>query len=164
MRIIKDKKVKAFTLTEVVLYLGLFGFIFTSIISYFFVTDEFNKRDIRQVEISKNAVFIVEHLDETFTRAKSIDVANSIFDNNVGTLSIIRSDNSTIRYSLSNNRIIALTTSSNFISGKDMIISVFRFERIVDNGITVGVRFILNISSSKTASATRNVTYTYVLK
>lgn len=164
MKLIKNKKIKAFTIAEIVLYLGLFAFIFTSIITFFLVTDEFNKSDRYQIEISKNSVFITEHLDETFEDAKSIDVINSVFDNDVGTLSVVRSDDSTIRYSVSNNRIIALTTSENFISGRDMIINIFKFQQIVEEGVTVGVRFELDISSAKSSRANRNITYTYVLK
>lgn len=162
--LIRKSKVKAFTLVEVILYVGLFGFIFTTIISFFLVTDEFNKNDKYQIDVAKSALFVVEHLEETFNNAKSIDIANSTFDNNIGILTVVKDDNSTVRYSVSNNRIIVLTSTSNFISPVDIVINKFRFEQVIDNGVIKGVRFDLDISSAKRDRINKNIVYTYVIQ
>lgn len=163
-KLVSKKNIKAFTLVEVILYIGLFGFIFTTIISFFLVTDEFNKNDKYQIDVAKSAIFVMEHLEESFKNTKSVDSVNSTFDNDNGVLTLVRDDNSTIRYSVSNNRIIALTSTSNFISPGDMIINKFRFVRVVENGITRGVRFELGIASTKSNRINKNIVYTYVIQ
>ena len=157
-------KLKGYTLVEVVLYLGLFAFIFTTLITFSLAISEFNRKDKYQVDLSKATLFIGEHMEESFKEAKSIDVINSIFDSNIGALSLTKFDNSTVKYRVVDNRIIFNNGSDKFISPDDLLINQFMFEQIIEDGSLVGVRLNLNISTGVGINVTKDITYIYVLQ
>jgi len=160
----QSKKLKGTTLIEIVIYLGLFGFIFTTIILFFYAISEFNRNNKYTIDVEKQSIFVVEHLEESFKKANTIDQLNSQFDSDNGSLTLIKSDGSTIKYSISNNRVLSTTTTTDYLTSADFTITKLRFEKVLNGTTLIGVKFELTLNSVKVPRISKDITYTYVLQ
>ncbi len=154
---------KAFTLVEVILYIGLFGFIFTTIISFVFIISDLNNRNKYQIETEKAALFVTENIEEAFRTIKSIDTNNSVFDSDTGTLVLVQSDNSTSIYHVQNGRLIVDTDSANNITGSNVVVTKFKLQRIMEGSSVNGVILDFSVASNKNLNITSDISDTYII-
>lgn len=81
-----SKKLKAITLVETIIYLVLFGIIFTTIFQFVFTIQDGNKKSLSMDILEKNRIFISQHLQDSFTNSTEIDDTLSTFENDRGVL------------------------------------------------------------------------------
>lgn len=141
---------KAFTLIETLLYLALFSIIFFSVVTFTISITESNSRAEYKNAVEKNAIYVSEHLAESFALYSTIDSATTIFD----------SDNSILRlgtgadykqYSVSSGmfRVTQPTTSYDLLDSMVQV-TQFRVVEVLDSrSVRVGARITMTFVSKK---------------
>ena len=155
------KKVKAFTIIETVIYLGIFAFIFIAVVQFYFTVARGNQLAGERNEIQKAIIFLDQHMKSSFESSVDVDTLNSTFNNDNGVLSL-NTTSGYVEYSVSSNRILfdENGTFSDYVTTDDFIITKFYLEEIEDSdSIVVGVKLTLDISSRVLPDT---VTETYV--
>lgn len=160
----KIKKINAFTLTETVIYLGIFGFIFVAVMQFFYTISAGNSVASEQNNMQKVSLFINEHINEKFIDVENIDVSNSTFQDDNGVLRLI-TNTGYMQYSLSNGQIVFDEDGiTDFISPDIYSISKFRFDHIEDSEMNVvGIRLEVQIDSKKLNDIFEKIETSYVL-
>jgi hypothetical protein len=158
-------KLSGITLSEVLIYLGLFALVFTGIIQFLLFIGTTNKTTEEKHELEKTFIFIDEHIAETVEIASSIDEANSTFDSNNGKVRF-NITGGYAEYSISNNRLnYNLNGTSTFISPNNYRVSQFRNEKILDSINNVsGIRTTITIYVNNNSSFTRTYETAYTIQ
>jgi len=154
---------KAVTLIEIILYLALFGVIFTSILSFASNVDDVNQFTKSNYNFDKQIVFFDQHLKNSFNQTMGIDASGSVFNSDNGMI-ILNTSTSTITYRLENSRIIVSAAAANdFISQVDVDINKFYIEPITmgSEETIKGVRILLEMSKD---NAKRSISASYIVQ
>jgi len=165
MKLILRKKIRAFSLVEVLIYIGIFGAFIIGIVEFAIATTDFNRNAESYVGIERSLVFVNSHINETFRKVKSIDDGNSTFNNVLGVLALTDSG-ITWRYQISQNRLMVTTEGQNFfITPADVQVTRFLVERVnnTKTGNIEGVRVTIDVRSTKNTLLTRSTTTSYTL-
>ena len=142
------RRIKGISLVETVLYVALFGVIFSAIIGFSLTIGESNRNANLRNSIERDAVFLDEHITESFLISDNIDKAVTIFNQNAGRIKIYSATNS-FTYSLSNGRLIINRNGvQNYLTGTDVNVSEFLIEEVLSpTGTTTGVRISFEINA-----------------
>lgn len=162
--VIKDK-VSGITLTEVLVYLGVFAIVFLGIIQFLFYVGENNSEAEEKHELQKSIILIDEHLNNSFKASSTINEASSIFANDNGTIRLEEAA-TYIEYSIVNGRLNFNNNGvSTSVSPAIYDITKFRLEKILDSQDNlVGVRVEYEIVSTKNSNLIREFQTSYLLK
>ncbi|MFW5702685.1 MAG: PulJ/GspJ family protein [Candidatus Dojkabacteria bacterium] len=98
MNRVKISRIKGLTLTEVLVYLAVFGAIFAVVLQFALDIQESNNRSLERAQLEKYSVFLDQHLEESFADSVVVDVAASQFEIDSGALALSTADNETILY------------------------------------------------------------------
>ena len=144
------KKLKALSLVETVIYLALFGIVFTGIIDFSInVSQNFQAAEgLTQTE--KTKIFIFEHFQDSFNSSLTIDTVNSIFNNDSGKLRITNKTGY-LEYSILNNDLLFSVNGSANSSLTNSRVDVTRFflEEVKVKNVTYGVRITMAVNFVK---------------
>lgn len=155
------QNIKATTLVETILYLGLFAIIFIVIIQFAFTIGDATDRASAQNELQRNLIFINEHLEETIRSSVAVDDTNTTFSDPDGTLRLTR-ESGYLEYTV-NNGVLTLSDGTNTydLSSPRLNLSQFQIERIDNRDGSIGgvqVTFVIN-SNKKNVSRTIQSNY-----
>ena len=156
-------KLKGITLMETLVYLALFGVIFTAMVQFSIsVAQSTHSAELRQ-HIERAKVFVLQHVDDSFGKANSIDLLNTVLDNDNGKVRLLNSGGF-YEYSLSsgtlhfnhNDTISDLTNSK-------VNVDRFYLQAVEVKTDTVGIRMTLQLSS-KTGNETETIESLFIVK
>jgi hypothetical protein len=160
----RSRNILAFTLLETILYLALFGMIFTSIVQFGITMAENNRIAEYRNQVSRAATFITTDLLSKFKRGQSITAAQSIFDNDVGKVVLVQ-PSATYTYTMASGRLtLGNGTVTDYISSPDVTVTQFRVEPVytpAPASALIGARITLGLRHSKSALSTQTLTSFY---
>lgn len=167
MNLRKIKKLKGITLVETLVYLVLFGLIFTSIMQYIFTVGDNNQKADFRKELEKETILINQHINDTFLQGTYIEAANTAFINNNGKIRVVNAIGQTIDYYLNNNRLIVNRNGiTSYLTGQDFYVNKFYIEQIQKTGSSTvtGAKITFEIWAIKMTSAKNSFTSSFSLK
>jgi len=155
---------KAMTLVELVVYLALFGLIFLSIMQFVLATNQNNDTARGRNLIEKNAIFVLRHLEQSFSSVQTIDEVNSIFDVDQGKL-ILNTNEGTKEYQISSGQLKYTFDGNDF----DLIqpgfeATNFKIEKILNNGNQlVGVLITITMDSVNILNVNKTISSSFLI-
>jgi hypothetical protein len=158
----KSIKLTAFTLIETVLYLALFNVIFLSVIGFTISMTESNRKAEYANAIEKNAIFISEHVQQTFSKANAIDAPNTTYLDSNGKIRL-QVLGGFKEYSLLNGVVVVGNgTTITPISDSLVTITSFFVEPVTTStGLQTGAKITINFSASKFPTITKSISSYY---
>lgn len=143
-------KKSAFTLLELVVYMGVFSIVFIVVVQFGFNVAEANKSASSTLEIERTTTLISQHFTETFETYDEIDQLLSDVDN----AERVRFVNNTsyIEYRIENSRFLVERDGvENFITKLDFSIQNLDFEYIFSQDLTqvIGLSIDYRVQSNK---------------
>lgn len=163
--IIKSKsKLRAFTLTELLVYLAIFGILFASMMQFLFYVERSSNKAYYRSEMDKFALFLDERLKEDLQTADSIDTVNSTFDDDAGVLVLsVGAANET--FTVTNGTLtVDRGVGNSILTAPSYNVDRFYVERVNDNiGDVKGVRITIELSSRIEQDTFKTITNFYAL-
>jgi hypothetical protein len=153
---------KAFTLIETTLYLALFNVIFLSVIGFTISITDSNRKAEYSNSIEKNAIFVSEHIQNTFSQSNSIDAVNTVYLQVNGKIRLI-TKNGYKEYSLSNGVLQVGNGSTTLpISDSKVNVTSFYIEPVSSvTGVQTGAKITIKFTASKYQTVTKSITSYY---
>lgn len=162
-------KYKGITAVETVIYLAIFSAIFITMIQYMFSIGKNNQLAEDTINLEKNALFITQHMRDSFMTAESINVASSTFNNDSGVMVLNLDDSANppnVQYLISSNRAKFRNSAGQNIdiTQTDILITRLRFEEILDSDDNlVGARAIYTLISEDT-NVTKDFETSFIIR
>lgn len=160
---IKNTKLKAVTLIEVLIYLALFAIIFTVVLGFAFNVDDINQFTKSNYNFDKQIIFLDQHMRDSFNKSVSIDSANSIFNVDGGKV-VINTSNGAVSYRLDNSRLIYTKDSvDHIVSQVDVNVDSFYIEPVMmaSSGGVNGIKLTVELSKD---NAQRSISTSYIVQ
>jgi len=155
---------KGFTLIETLVYLALFGAIFTSVISFVITVSGYNNSVEQRNEINIETLFINEHISDSFKKGTTIDTVNSTFNSDNGVLRINVSGGY-VEYSIVNSRLNFKSNLVNYyLTDSKFSLSKLNFKKVLDsNNNVVGIKTSIYMSYPKDSKVNKTIDTFYRL-
>lgn len=156
---------KAMTLVELVVYLALFGLIFLSIMQFVMATNQNNDTARGRNLMEKNTIFLLRHLEQSFSTVQSIDEVNSMFDVEQGKL-ILNTNQGNKEYQMSSGQLIYSFDGNQY----DLIqpgfeATNFKIEKILNNdNQLVGVLITITMDSINILNVNKTISSSFLIK
>ena len=143
-------KEQGITLIEVVIYLALFAILFVVVVEFTLAVSERNRNARARTEVERSLIFALEHIEDAFDNAQSIDAGSSIFHSDNGVL-VLTVSGEQVMYSLTADTLEYSRTAGSFnLTGPRISVDVFRLEEILDeSSAVIGARITLLFSSTE---------------
>ena len=158
-------RLKAFTLVETILYLGLFNVIFFAVITLTISLSQNNSASEYKNAIEKNTMFVTEHLTDTFSKGLTVDSANSTFATNLGKVRVT-SATGYMQYTVSNGK-LTVTNGTNTYELTDKFVNVTMFQVdpvIVLPNTIVGAKIKVTFVSQKYPNLNKTIESYYAFR
>ncbi|MCC7303863.1 hypothetical protein IT418_00375 [bacterium] len=158
-------KLKAFTLIETILYLALFNIIFFAVITWSIALSQSNRNAEYKNAVEKNAIFLSEHLKDTFKGGISVDSANSTFDATSGKIRVNLSSGF-LEYTLVDNK-VTVTNGTTTFDLTDRFVHVTKFTVspvIIPPSTIVGANITLTFVAEKYPTNTKTIQSYYAFR
>lgn len=139
---------KGFTLVETLVYIAIFTVFFATIIQFSLSIEESNRIANLRKLLSNNSIYLVNHINDTFSKSQVIEESLSIFDSNSSKI-YLRNGVTTFEYIKSQNQIVFKRSGVSSELNYDGV----RLDRFVANKITDNSNDILGIRISATLVA-----------
>lgn len=158
-------KLKAVTLIESLIYLGIFAFIFITIMQFVFNVGETVQIASDRNEMEQTSIFIDMHILESFTKANSIDLLNSTLTNNNGKLRLTKVNGNYMEYSILNERINFSDNGTNYyLTSQDMIVDRMYLERVNDvQGDIIGIKTTIDFVAAENPGNVKTLVTSFLL-
>lgn len=146
----KLKKKNAFTLLELVVYMGVFSIVFIVVVQFGFNVAEANKAASSTLEIERTTTLISQHFTETFKDYNEIDQILSDVSNDERMRFI--NNTSYIEYRIENSRFLVERDGvENFLTKIDFAIQNLDFEYIFNQDLSeiIGLSIDYRVQSNK---------------
>lgn len=91
----KMKKIKGFSLVELIVYIGIIALVSTSLMMFSIALSNSRQKALAASEVEANAKIVLNYLSRTIRSARAIDDANSLFAANQGRLALWLGPNNT---------------------------------------------------------------------
>lgn len=142
------KKLAGITLIELMLYIAIFGALFTSVTYLYITISQGNSMTEDSLEINKNIIFVTEHLNQTFSDVVSISSGGSTFDNDNGVL-LVNNGTTNLTYQINNQHLQYNDGSQNYYLNTELLtIDRFYLQRIEDSASNlIGVKVTFRLTS-----------------
>ncbi len=162
---IKKNVHKGMTLIETLIYVALFGLIFSSMIGYFMMISESNANSRLKLDVHKNMIFISEHINNSFDTFESIDLTNTTLDNDLGKIRLVKGA-STIDYIIEGDRLKVVRDGvGTYVLANKFKAESFRVERVNSStNAVVGARIKFTFSSLKKNTVKDTLESMYLFK
>jgi hypothetical protein len=140
----------AMTFIEVLLYLGLFSVFFIAMLQLLFFIRDKHETASQNMKLQRNKMFIYEHLNQSFQEASDIDDANSLFNDNNGTLQLINPDGSILNYELES-QILKVDRAGvvSSISYPEYQVEQFNLEPVTTDSDVTGIKATITLDNEK---------------
>lgn len=158
-------KLKAFTLIETILYLALFNVIFFAVITWGITLTQSNRNAEYKNAIEKNAIFLSEHLGDTFKRGVSVDAANSDFNVSTGKVRVNLASGY-LEYENVNN-VIKVTNGTSSFDLTDRFVQVTNFTVspvIIAPNTIIGANITITFVAEKFPTLTKTIQSYYAFR
>lgn len=157
------KTYEGLTLVETILYLALFAIIFFTVMQFVLAIGENNRRAMARSRVETSQIFVLEHLQESFAVAESVNDVGSLFDDDSGVL-LLNLPSGSRQYSLNNGRIMYESGGVSVpLTAPDVVVSRFYLEEVLNAAsATVGVRFTIVITTEE-ADAIETIVTAYII-
>ncbi|MFQ5492694.1 MAG: hypothetical protein ACE5DX_00850 [Candidatus Dojkabacteria bacterium] len=159
------KQLKGITLIESLVYLAVFGVMFFAVMQFVFTVIDSNRRANSINEIDKAAIFINQHINDSFDTASSVNTGLSTFDDNNGVLRL-NVTGGYIEYNLDSDRLNFDNNgvTSSYLSPLGLELSSFFVEQIQDKESNViGARITTTVIAPKETDISKTITTSYTL-
>lgn len=158
-------RLKAFTLVETILYLALFNVIFFSVITWAIALTQSNRNAEYKNAVEKNAIFLSEHLKDTFQKGISVDQANSTFNVPNGKVRIVNASGYMEYFTTSNKLVVTNGTGTFDLTDKFVNITNFTVSPvIVPPNTVVGANITITITAEKFPTLTKTIQSYYAYR
>lgn len=140
----------AITLIEVLVYLALFGTIFTVVVMLLVQMREQNGLAIQTIKVEQNAIFIDEHINLSIEATNTLSELESAFETDNGKLHLILDNSSEIKYELAGG-VLYLNRDGVTVplSNSSVYITEFRVSPVLDEESEIkGVRVAFELTGS----------------
>lgn len=166
----KDKNIKALTLLEVLVYLGVFGIIFFVMVQTVYYLQTANRRTTELLKLDRSIIFVTEHINDSIKSSFSIDPdigsgGSSEFGVADGVL-YVNQTSTYKQYSISSGRLAYDDngTGTTLLTRSDNTLSVFSIEEIIDDAANIiGVQITITINSKVYTDISKTVTVSTLL-
>ena len=148
------RKLHALSIVEVLVYFALFGIIFLAIINFMISVLNNNEIAEQRVDLQKNSIFVMNHLNSNFDLTNSIDETNSIFDNNNGKI-VLNLASGQVQYYLVNGVMHYIQGGNdNVLTDIDFTVTKFNITKVLNSkNELVGTRFDITFKSGKSSDS-----------
>lgn len=162
MKNASSQKELGFTLFEVLLYVALFGLIFTAILQYAMTMTQFNAIARERTKVNKEILFVNEHLRDSAGKSIAINEPQSVFGENVGTI-VFAASGGTFRYRVFNNTLYFFDgKDENAITSPLCKVTQFRLDAVRDaDDVLIGFRARITLSTKGDYSESRSSDSSY---
>lgn len=142
------KTKKAITLVEILIYLALFGVVFTIIVQFYIGVTQTNKYAEDEIDISNDILFIQSHLASSEFEAVSINETESIMGDDIGSVRFTF-DSGYVDYYLQNgNLLVDRDGNVTQLSNNTLTVNQFRIDPIRIEGSIVSAIISLQLESN----------------
>ena len=150
MKRMKNRTEEGLTLVEIVLYLALFAIIFFTVMQFVLAVSENNRVAMARSKVERTHIFVLEHLQESFSEAESVNDVGSLFEDDSGVM-VLNLESGSLRYSLVNDRIMFERGGVSVpLTAPDVVVSRFYLEEVLNAASsTVGVRITMEITTEE---------------
>lgn len=161
----RTRNLPGLTLTEVLIYLALFGAIFAIVLQFSLDIQESNNRSQKRAEIEKYSVFVDQHLADAFAESDAVSIPRTSFNNDQGELGLNTITGGSIDYSFVDEQLTVNRGGGETDLTPDYAeVTRFYLEQVLDEqGTTVGVRLDLDIQAKEDPEVTTSIETNYVL-
>jgi len=133
---------KGFTLVELIVYIGILALVTTSLVLFSIALSNTKQKALAASEVEANIKIVLNYLNRSIRSARSINDANSVFNNNQGRLALWLGASSTnpIVFSLDNFSRPQVQIGANpavNLSSEAVSFSRFKFIKLSDNQIAL---------------------------
>lgn len=136
------------TLLEVLVYMALFGIIFSLVVGLLIQTRDQNRKAKDAINIEQNMIFIDGHLNMVFEEVESLDANNSSFDSDQSVVALNMKDGSHVEYFLNGQQLFIDRGTAMQLSNNRARVTRFRAERVLDaDDNLIGVRISGTVTS-----------------
>jgi hypothetical protein len=158
-------KLKAFTLIETILYLALFNVIFFSVITWAISLSQSNRNAEYKNAVEKNAIFVSEHLNDSFRRGLSIDNANSTFNDPNGKVRVVF-ETGYFEYYRSNNVLkVTAGAATHDLTDKFVLVTETHISPVLnDLGVAIGAKIRVTLVAEKYPTITKTIESYYAFR
>ncbi|WKZ24045.1 MAG: hypothetical protein QY312_00325 [Candidatus Dojkabacteria bacterium] len=159
-----NHRISAFTLVETILYLALFNIIFFSVITWAITLTQSNRNAEYRNAIEKNAIFVTEHLSDTFRRGRTVVEDESSFHTGQGSVRI-STDSDYFDYNVQNQRLRVNRNGGTFLLTDPFVqVTEFRVQPVRNEGEILGVRVRITFIAEKYPSVTKTIESYYAFR
>jgi len=158
-------KLRAFTLIETILYLALFNVIFFAVITWAITLTQSNRNAEYKNAVEKNAMFLTEHLNDTFKRGLTVDAANSTFNDASGKVRVTFSAGY-FEYQRSGS-MLRVTDGAATYDLTDRFVQITNFTVspvMLEDSTIVGVKIRISLLAEKFPTVTKTIESYYALR
>jgi type II secretory pathway pseudopilin PulG len=156
------KHFRAITLIETILYLALFGLIFTSIFQFVFNIQDGNQQALTLEILEKNRIFLSQHFKDSFTNSLQIDTNQSTFNDDNGVIRLNNGPEYKI-YALDNGRLqYSESGTVNYVTPSDTNILSFYLtplQHVDGTVVAVDINLVIETVGEVSDSVTLNSVY-----
>lgn len=158
-------KLRAFTLIETILYLALFNVIFFSVITWAIALSQSNRNAEYKNAVEKNAIFVSEHLNDTFKRGLTVDSVNSVFNDTNGKVRATFTSGY-FEYARAGNTLrVTDGTLTHDLTDKFVLVTEFNVAPVtVEGGVIVGAKIRINFIAEKYPTITKTIESYYAFR
>lgn len=158
-------KIKGVSLVETILYISLFGIIFSGIMGFSLNIAELNRNANLRNNIERSAILLDEHITESFLVSDNIDRTVTEFNQDIGKIKIYKAGNSYLYYVYNGRMVIDRNGIQNYLTGSDLTVSKFLIEEVLSpTGSTTGVRISFDIRAANKANIIKSFRTYYSIK
>jgi hypothetical protein len=158
-------KANAMTLVETLVYLVLFGVIFVAIMQFVISTRKNDDIAGQRNELEKAVLFIVNHLDDSFSQANGVINANTVFNSNTGKIRL-QLATKYVEYNITGSKLHFSDNGTDYpLLDVDYQIDKFYLEQILNNdNVLMGVRCEIQVTSIRNPTITKDFRTSFMFK
>lgn len=139
---LKTRNLTGFSLVELIIYIGILALISTSLVLFSISLSNYRQKALAASEVEANTKIVLNYLNRYIRSARSIDDANSVFDNNQGRLTLWLGPNNTnpVAFNLNSSfrpQIQFGTDPVINLSSEAVWLPVFKFKKLSDSQLAV---------------------------
>jgi len=160
------KSNKGITLLESLIYLALFAVVFIGVIQFTFTISDSNESTEQIEKTEKASIFIMNHLNDSFNKAESVDAINSTFSDDNGVLRLTTAGGY-FEYKIISGQLnfVDSGVTGDFITNPDFLMEKFNLEQVLDSkDVLVGVRVIIEFHKVLDSTVSKTIETSFIFK
>jgi hypothetical protein len=166
----RKEKFEGVTLVETLIYIGLFGIIFTLVMQFLLTISENTHTTQLRLEMSRYKTYSFQHLEKTFLDSELVDMANSTFGNDNGELTLIDTEGGgtlALKYEIVDDKVIFTrgVNSPVSLTPNNITVTQFYLEEVQNVDLeTIGINITLSFENKDSDNINSNISHMYKLR